>query len=73
MKQNLIELKNALVEIKNANNSEPWKGAGWNKIKLYFMDTTVVLMTNDKKIGTSNSGAFYDLRNDNFIVRNLKN
>lgn len=69
---NKTELKMALEEIKNADNSEPWKGASWNKVKLYFMDTTLVLSTNDKKIRASNSGAFYDLPNDNFIVRNLK-
>ena len=66
------ELYVALNEIIYADNPEPWKGARWNKIKLYFQDTLIVLNTNDKKIGDSASGTFYDLPSDNFISRNLK-
>ncbi|WP_395045590.1 hypothetical protein [Flavobacterium sp.] len=66
------ELEKAIKEIRNADNSEPRKGAGWNKVKLYFMDEVMVLNTSNEKIGTKASGDFYDLPNNNFIKRNLK-
>lgn len=67
------EVKTALNEIRNASNPEPWKGAGWNKIKIHYADTIVELNTNNRKIGTSASGSFYDLDKENFITRHLKN
>lgn len=66
------ELATAVSEIKNADNPEPWKGAGWNRVIIYYATDTLKLFTNDKKIGTSGSGTFYDLEDDNFIVKNRK-
>mgnify|MGYP000022395758 CR=1 FL=1 len=65
------ELKSVINEIKNADNPEPWKGAGWDRIKVYFIDTILTINTNSKKIGTGASGTFYDLENDNFITKRI--
>ncbi len=66
------ELKNAISEIKNADNPEPWKGCGGHLIRIHFTDTLVNMGTfNNRKIGfgNGNSGYFYDLKEDNFITR----
>jgi hypothetical protein len=63
------ELNSVIDQIKNADNPEPWKGAGWNRIKVYFNDTILNINTNDKKIGIFASGTFYDLEKDNFITK----
>ncbi len=65
-------LRFAMDEIKNANDPEPWKGAGWDRIKLYYSDTILQIFTNTKKIGFSGSGTFYDLEEENFITKRLK-
>jgi hypothetical protein len=66
------EIKTAMNEIMNASNPEPWKGAGWYRIKIHYYDNTIVsLNTNNKKIGIGASGDFYSLENDNFITRRL--
>ena len=44
------ELKSVINEIKNADNPEPWKGAGWGRIKIYFIDTILTIKTNSKKL-----------------------
>lgn len=62
-------LKSVIDEIKNADNPEPWKGAGWDRIKVHFTDTILDLNTNNEKIGTAASGMFYDLQKDNFITK----
>lgn len=64
-----IELENVMDEIRTANNPTPWKGARWNQLKLYFEDTIVSINTNNKVIGFSSSGQFYELREDNFIKK----
>lgn len=46
------ELKSVMDEIRNADNPEPWKGAGWDRIKIYYVDTILNINTNNKKIGT---------------------
>ena len=63
------ELKTVINEIKNADNPEPWKGAGWNRIQIHYADTILNINTNNKKIGVSASGTFYDLGKDNFITK----
>lgn len=59
-------------EIKNADDPELWKGAGWDRIKVYYSDTILQIFTNTKKIGFSGSGTFYDLEEENFITKWLK-
>lgn len=61
------ELENAMLQLKNADNPQPWKGAGWNEISIHFKDKTVTLMTDGYKVGTGSSGQFYFLEQDNFI------
>jgi hypothetical protein len=63
------ELNNILNDISKANNPEPWKGAGWNEIKIYFKDTTWSINTDGKKIGIGSNGDFYDLPDNNFITK----
>ncbi len=63
------ELKAVIDKIEHADNPEPWKGAGWNRIKIYYADTILNLNTNNKKIGISASGTFYDLDKENFIIK----
>ena len=67
-----LELKKVMDELKNADNPEPWKGARWNKIKVYYSDTILNINTNNEKIGLSSSGIFYSLDKDNFISKRLK-
>lgn len=64
-------LKSVMDEIKNADNPEPWKGAGWDRIKIYYTDTILNINTNNKKIGSFLSGIFYDLDKENFITRQM--
>ena len=64
------ELNNVVNEIRNADNAGPWKGVGWNQIKLYCSDTIITLNTNNKVIGkTFANGWFYELQENNFIER----
>ncbi|MCU0439000.1 MAG: hypothetical protein MUC49_13965 [Raineya sp.] len=65
------ELMSIMNEIQNADNPELWKGAGWDKIRIHFTDTILNINTNNKKIGTSTSGTFYDLKKDNFITKRM--
>ncbi|KOY87816.1 hypothetical protein AD998_18245 [bacterium 336/3] len=65
------ELMSIMNEIQNADNPELWKGAGWDKIRIHFTDTILNINTNNKKIGTSASGTFYDLKKDNFITKRM--
>lgn len=65
------ELKKAILEIQNANDAGLWKGAGWDKLKLYYKDTTITLNTDKSRIGTLASGGFYKLEENNFISRQL--
>jgi hypothetical protein len=65
------ELKDAIDEIKNADKPEPWKGAGWDKIKIYYADTILNIKTDSKKIGLFANGQFYDLDNGNFITERM--
>jgi hypothetical protein len=65
------ELNGALKEILNADNPKPWKGAGWDRIKICYRDTTLNIFTNRKKIGLNASGAFFDLSEQNFITTRL--
>ena len=58
LKKNEKDIRNVINEIKNAENPEMWKGAGWNIIKLYFSDSIVSLKTDNYKIGLRNSGEF---------------
>jgi hypothetical protein len=60
-----------MKEIRNANNPEPWKGAGWDRIIITFSDTTININTDKKRIGSSVSGSFYSLGKNNFITRRL--
>ena len=53
-------------------NPEPWKGAGWDRIEIYFTDTVVKINTDGRKIGLGASGTFYSLDNDNFISKHMK-
>jgi hypothetical protein len=69
----ILELKTVINEIKNADSPEPWKGAGWNRIKISYPDTIVNINTDNKKIGVSASGAFYDLGKENFITQRMNN
>lgn len=69
--ENKVELEQAINEIKNSDNPEMWKGAGWNIIELHFKDTVIIIKTNNEKIGMRNSGEFYSLPENNFIERNL--
>jgi hypothetical protein len=69
--QNKTEINEALEEIRNASNPEPWKGAGWDRIVLTFSDTIIKINTNKKKIGLGASGSFYDLNKNNFITKKL--
>ena len=68
---NETEIEKALQEIKNADNPELWKGAGWDRIVLIFSDTIININTNKKKIGLGASGSFYDLKKNNFIAKKL--
>jgi hypothetical protein len=66
------ELKNAIDEIKNADNPEPWKGCGGHLIRIHFPDSVVNIGTfNNRKIGFGSSGTFYDLEKQNFITRRI--
>jgi hypothetical protein len=65
------ELITVIDEIKNADNPEPWKGAGWDRIKIYYVDTILNINTNNHKIGISNSGLFYNLNKENFITKRI--
>jgi len=65
------ELKIVMKELNSANHPEPWKGAGWDRIKVYYSDTILQIFTNTKKIGFSGSGTFYDLEEENFITKRL--
>lgn len=58
-------------EIKQANQPEPWKGAGWDKIVITYADTTILLHTDTRKIGLSASGTFYYLNKNNFITKRV--
>lgn len=69
---NESELKSAFSEIMSADNSELHKGAGWDKLKIYFADTILVLNTNQKNVGTKASGAYFKLPQDNFIQKHLE-
>jgi hypothetical protein len=69
--KNKTEIKEALEEIRNASNREPWKGAGWDRIVLTYNDTIIKISTNKKKIGLGASGSFYDLDRNNFITKRL--
>ncbi len=66
------DVERAIKEIERANDAGPWKGAGWNRIKIYYDTTTIWLNTNNKVIGTNASGTFYRLKTNNFIIRELK-
>ncbi|MBS3913366.1 MAG: hypothetical protein KG003_02615 [Bacteroidetes bacterium] len=65
------QLEAVMDEIKNADNPELWRGVGWNRIRIYYTDTILNIYTNNKKIGTSSSGRFYDLGKENFITRQI--
>lgn len=65
------ELKSVIDEIKNADNPEPWKGAGWDNIRIHYPDTILNLYTNKRKIGLGASGQFYDLKKENFITKRM--
>jgi hypothetical protein len=65
------ELKDVIEEIKNADNPEPLKGAGWHKIKIYYADTILNINTDNKRIGLFANGQFYDLDNKNFITEKM--
>lgn len=65
------DLTEAIAEIQNADSAGPWKGAGWNQIRIYFPDTIVKITTNTKIIGLFASGNFYKLKENNFIIKNL--
>lgn len=69
--ENQTEIIEVLKEIKNANNPEPRKGAGWDRIVLTYNDTIIEINTNKRKIGLGTSGSFYDLGKNNFITRKL--
>ena len=69
--ENEKDIRNVINEIKNAENQEMWKGAGWNIIKLYFSDIIVSLKTDNYKIGLRNSGEFYSLTKENFITKRI--
>jgi hypothetical protein len=69
--QNKTEINEALEEIRNASNPEPWKGIGWDRIVLTYSDTIIKINTNKKKIGLGASGSFYDLNKNNFITKKL--
>ena len=69
--ENEKDIRNVINEIKNAENPEMWKGAGWNIIKLYFNDSIVSLKTDNYKIGLRNSGEFYSLTKENFITKRI--
>ena len=69
--ENEKDIRNVINEIKNAENPEMWKGAGWNIIKLYFSDSIVSLKTDNYKIGLRNSGEFYSLTKENFITKRI--
>lgn len=64
-------IERIMSEIREGEVDGPWKGAGWDRISIYYADTTVNLNTNGKVYGTSASGTFYALPKDNFINRNL--
>lgn len=66
------ELNSVMNEIRNADNPESWKGAGWDRITVTFSDTILNFYTNIKKIGTSANGTFYDLEKENFITKRLR-
>ena len=53
-----IEIANITDGIRMANNPEPWKGAGWDRIILTYSDTILKINTNKKKIGFGASGMF---------------
>lgn len=67
-----IEIEGAINEIRMADNPEPWKGAGWDRIIITYSDTILKINTNKKKIGFSASGTFYDLNRNNFITKRIK-
>jgi hypothetical protein len=69
--QNQTEINEVLEEIRNANNPEPWKGAGWDRVVLTYNDTIIKINTNKKKIGLGASGSFYDLDKNIFITKRL--
>lgn len=65
------DINEALQEVKEASNPEPWKGAGWDRIVITYSDTIIKINTNKKKIGLSASGSFYTLNKNNFITKRL--
>ena len=58
--------------INYSNSPGPWKGACWDKICIVKSDTTIVLNTNGKVIGTGASGQFYKYQDPNFIKTYFK-
>ena len=65
------ELTTAINEIKKADHPELWKGAGWDRIKIYYADTILNINTDKLKIGIAASGTFYTLTQENFIIKQL--
>jgi hypothetical protein len=65
------QLKIAIEEIVTADNPEPWKGAGWDKIAVFYSDTIINIMTNGRKIGLGASGLFFELKKRNFITKHM--
>ncbi len=65
------ELTIAVHEIENAENAGPWKGAGWDRIKIQYKDTIVSINTNKEVIGLHRSGTFYKLEKPNFITKRI--
>jgi len=67
------KISEIITLINNANNPSIWKGAQWDKVLIVKADTTLIYNTNGKVIGVNqNSGFFYKLNNDTFILQNLK-
>ncbi|MDJ1466765.1 hypothetical protein QNI19_36275 [Cytophagaceae bacterium DM2B3-1] len=66
------ELNAIIIEICNADKPGFWKGAGWDRLKLYYADTVVTILTNKERIGLSASGKFYALEKDNFITKRFR-
>lgn len=64
-------IQELIGEINAANNPEPMKGAGWDKIYIVKNDTIIKLNTNRKVIGTRGDGLFYHFDDQELLQKHF--
>lgn len=60
-------LQRMINEINEARIDGPWKGMGWDELKITTKDSVVILKTNGKVFGYNNSGTFYKFTSKNIL------